>query len=83
MGISWQSPEQRAFFDKHFPSYIRAADEWSLRDSFWPKILDEWLKAWPLSEPPADLVQKEGLEKAEKIMKNKKVDVSTSQRRFT
>lgn len=82
MGSSWQTPDQKAFFDKHLASYIHDAEDGDLQE-FWKSILKEWFEAWPLSEPPAEVVQKEGtLEKAQKAWKGKKISVSISQTRF-
>lgn len=78
MGNSWQSLDQRAFFNKHLASYIRSVDEGSLRKSFWPKITEEWFETWPLPEPSANAIEKEGLEKAQKTLKTKKVEVRPS-----
>jgi len=71
-----QTPEQKAFVRKHISSYIHYADGKNLGE-FWPGIMEEWFRTWPLSDPPADLVEKAGsLENAQKAWKRKKVEVS-------
>jgi hypothetical protein len=77
MGNSWQTQDQKEFFDEHLASYCSIRDEGKLKEGFWPMVTEEWFKRWPLSEPPADLVEKkESVEKAQKVWKEKKVDVS-------
>ena len=79
MGNSWQTPDQRDFFDKQLASYTRSCDEKKLK-AFWQTVTDDWFKLWPLSEPPAELVAKEGtIEKARKKWRTRKIEVSTIQ----
>ena len=78
MGNSWQTQSQRDFFDKHLTSYNRSSGEGNLKDTFWLRVIKEWFELWPLSEPPSELVEKEGtLEKARKAWRGKKIEVST------
>lgn len=78
MGNSWQSQDQKDFFDEHFVSYVRNSDEGKLKE-FWPGIIEEWFKRWPLSEPPPETVAKEEtIEKARKVWKGKKIEVSVT-----
>ena len=80
MGNSWQTPDQRDFFNEHLASYTRSSNEGKLKD-FWQTVTDKWFVRWPLSEPPAELVMKEGTdEKACKAWKGKKIEVCTVQR---
>jgi len=75
----WQTPDQKVFVDNNIPLYVRSEGE-NLRD-FWKKIMGEWFEAWPLSDPPAELVTKEEtFEKAQKVWKARKVEVSVPQR---
>ncbi|KAF9782108.1 hypothetical protein BJ322DRAFT_1110992 [Thelephora terrestris] len=75
MGNSWQSEDQKEFFDEYLTSYCSSRDEGKLRDEFWPMVIEEWFKRWPLSEPPAELVEKKGtVEKAKKVWKEKRID---------
>ena len=76
MGTSWQTQDQKDFFDKHLALYVQNSDAGKLKDLFWPMILDKWFERWPLPEPPSESVVKEGSAKAEKIWKAKKVEVS-------
>jgi hypothetical protein len=77
MGLCWRSKEQDEFFDQHLPTYVRGFDEKTLKDDFWPHIIEEWFEKWPLSPPSDDLVEKEGsVEKATKVLRTRKVDVS-------
>ena len=46
-------------------------------------VTGEWFKRWPLSEPPANFVAKQGsVEKAQKLWRSKKVEVSIVRRRL-
>ena len=79
MGNSWQAQDQKEFFDKHLASYVHNSKAQTLKTVFWPPVLAEWFKQWPLSEHLSDLVGKEGLTKAEKMWRTKRVDVSAAQ----
>ena len=76
MGTSWQTQDQKDFFNKYLALYVQNSDAGKLKDLFWPTILDKWFEQWPLPEPLSKSVAKEGLAKAEKIWKAKKVEVS-------
>ena len=79
MGNSWQTDDHKRFFDEHLASYSRSFDKGQLKD-FWPAIADEWFKQWPLGDIPPELVEKKGsVEKAEKALKAKKMEVSVTQ----
>lgn len=79
MGNSWQTEEQKVWFDKHLASFVRSSEEGKLKDVFWPAIVKKWFEQWPLSNPPAELVVKEGsVEKAVSVWKSKKVEVSVT-----
>jgi hypothetical protein len=83
MGNSWQTQEQRQFFDKHLTLYCSNRDKGNLKEDFWPMIMEEWFKLWPLAEPPAELVEKKGpVEKAQRVLKDRKIDVSVLERRL-
>ena len=76
MGKSWQSDDHKSFIIKHLTLYDRKNEEEKLKE-FWPMILEEWFKRWPLSEPPEKLVTKEGtIEKARKAWKHSRTEVS-------
>lgn len=79
MGNLWQAQDQKEFFDEHLASYVHNSEARTLKTVFWPPVLAEWFKRWPLSEPPSDLVGKEGSTKAEKMWRTKRVDVSATQ----
>lgn len=76
MGNSWQTPDQRDFFDAHLTAYARSCDEGDLK-SFWSTVIDDWFKLWPLSEPSDEFIAEKGTaEKARKAWKAKKIEVS-------
>ena len=78
MGVSWQTPDQKAFIDNHIPSYIQHLADGTVKSTFWPGFFDEWFEAWPLPEPSSDQVEeKGGTEKAAKEGRIKKIGVST------
>ena len=81
MPESWQDEEQKLFFEENLALYSRGRDEGTLKKTFWPMIIKEWFERWPLSEPPAELVEKNqgAVEKATKVWRNKKVEVSIFQ----
>ena len=54
MGASWQTDDQKAFFEQHLASYTRNLDEGTLK-GFWPTIADEWFKRWPVGVTPPKL----------------------------
>jgi hypothetical protein len=77
MGSSWQTQDQKDFFDEHIASYCICRDEGTLREEFWPKVMKDWFERWPLSEPPTEILEKKGtIEKAQKAWMEKRVDVS-------
>ena len=79
MGVSWQTAEQKAFIEDHLPSHHQHSQAGTLKAIFWPELIDEWFKKWPVPEPTPELVQKEGgVGKAKKAERKKKVDVSTT-----
>lgn len=84
MGITWQDIDQKAFFDNRADAFNRANENGSLRESFWPKIAEEWFATWPLPAPTAEEIQKMdgNVAKAEKALRNKKLDVSAVYRRL-
>lgn len=76
MGKTWQSDDHKAFFDEYSTLYDSKHDEGKLKE-FWPVVIEEWFKRWPLSDPPEELVAKEGVvEKACKVWKARKIEVS-------
>jgi hypothetical protein len=78
MPTTWQSPAQKVFFEQHLTSYVRHIEEGKIK-AFWVIIFEEWLELWPLSEPPAKLIEKKGsVAKAEKAWRSQKLDVSVS-----
>lgn len=80
MPYSWQTQEQKAFFDEYLTLYCRTYDEGKLKELFWLSVTLEWFKRWPLSKPPAELIAKAGtVEKAWKVWKSRKIEVSIAQ----
>ena len=80
MKIIWES-DQKRFFEEHLASYSCSREEGSLKKEFWPKVIAEWFKEWPLSVPPAKLVEEKGsVELAEKVWRDKRIEVSVLQR---
>ena len=77
MGNTWQTDAHRAFFEEHLTAFVTSSEEGTLK-AFWPGILEKWFKSWPLSDPPHELVEKEGL-KAKKIWKYREVEVSVAE----
>jgi len=78
MGVSWQTPDQKAFIEDSIPSYTQHSAAGTDKAEFWPDFLERWFKAWPLPEPSPDIVQKEGsVEKATKADRKRRVGVST------
>jgi hypothetical protein len=79
MGNTWQTQEQKDFIDVHLAIYAKSNDGGTL-NTVWPRILEKWFNQWPLDDPPAEVVEKEGsAEKAEKVWRAKRVEVSTNQ----
>jgi hypothetical protein len=76
MGVSWQTPDQKAFIEEHLPSYIQHSTDGTLKTMFWSGFLEKWFETWPLPEPSAELSEKEGsVQKATKAVRDKKVGV--------
>jgi hypothetical protein len=79
MGISWQDKDHRAFFNEHLASYVLHRDKNKLKE-FWTTMFEQWLERWPLTDPPAEFVEKVGsVAGAEKAWRTKKLDVSVIQ----
>ena len=57
MGVSWQTPEQKAFIGQHLPSYIEHSVDGTLKNTFWPNFLEKWFGAWPIPEPTPELAE--------------------------
>lgn len=78
MGVSWQTPDQKAFIEDHIPLYIQHLESGTVKTAFWPDFFEKWFKSWPLSEPLPDIVQEEGsAPPTTKVNHKKKMDVST------
>ena len=76
MGTTWKSPEQSEFLARYVATYFECAKEGKLKE-FWAEVAGEWFKCFPLGDPPAKLVQKEGSEeKAAVMVRLKKIKVS-------
>ena len=79
MGNSWQTEDQKAFFNEHLPSFTRSSDEGSLK-KFWLMVTKEWFECWPVSEPSPEFIEEKGtVEKARKALKTRKTEVSIAQ----
>ena len=79
MGASWQTDDQKAFFEQHLASYTRNLDEGMLK-GFWPTIADKWFKRWLVGVAPPELVTKKGsVAKAENALRTKMMEVSVTQ----
>lgn len=77
MGVSWQTPEQKAFIESYLPLYFQHSTDETLKAGFWPNFKEKWFESWPLPEPSPEVVEKEGsVEKAKKVERSKKVCVS-------
>jgi len=76
MGGSWQTPEQKAFIEENTPSFTQHSTDGTKKE-FWLNFLAKWFKAWPLPEPSPELVAKEGMDRAMKLERSKKIGVST------
>ena len=78
MGITWQTPDQKVFIEKHIPLYVRHVDDGTAKAAFWPDFLKKWFETWPVVEPTPHLVEKEGnIQKALKLSRSNKIGVST------
>lgn len=76
MGVTWKTPEQATFLASLIPTYLRHV-EGGKRKEFWTILEEEWFKRFPLEDPPADLIEKEGsAEEVIKAAKKKKIVVS-------
>ena len=76
MRTTWED-DQKRFFEERLASYSSSRDEGSLKKEFWPKVIAEWFNEWPLSAPPAKLIEEKGtVEIAEKVWKERKIEVS-------
>ena len=79
MGSSWQTSDQKAFLDEHLAAFTLSRDKDDLK-SFWSTVMFKWFERWPLSEPPAEFVEKKGtVEKARKAWRSKRIEVSIAQ----
>ena len=77
MGARQHSDEQQVFVEGYFPSYSKHLADGTLKTDFWPTFFADWFEAWPLPEPSAEVVEKEGsLQMAKKSELAKKVAVS-------
>lgn len=78
MGASWQNEDHKVFFNDHLPSYSQHLENDTLNSMFWPDLEKSWFEKWPVPEPAAESIQKEGdLEKARKAERAKQFTVST------
>lgn len=76
---TWQTEEQRKFFEENLTSYVHSVEEGTTK-YFWSDAVDEWFERWPLSDPSQELIEKEGSEEAaRKVSKTKKIEVSIAQ----
>ena len=77
MGVPWKTADQKAFVETHTPSYIQHVAN-NTRAAFWLDFLDKWFRAWPLGDPPVELVEKTGsVLMASRICRESKIAVST------
>lgn len=78
MGVSWQTPDQKAFLENSFSSYAQHSASGTLKTTFWPSFFTKWFEQWPLPDPSPNLVQKVGTkEKAAQLDRSRKISVST------
>ena len=78
MGVSWQTPDQKAFLEDNFSSYTQHSASGTLKTAFWPSFFCKWFQQWPLPDPSPDLIEKVGSkEKAAQVDCSRKISVST------
>lgn len=78
MVVSRQTPDQKAYIEESLPLFSQHLADGNLKTAFWPDFFDEWFKRWPLQEPSAELIEKEGtVEKANKAERGKQMNVSS------
>lgn len=78
MGVSWQSPIQKAFIEGYVASYTHHSGNGTLKTEFWPVFFEKWFEAWPVPTPGPDFPG--GEEAARNVMKEvrcKRIAVST------
>jgi len=80
MRVSWRTPDQNAFIERRLPSYNQHSAAKTLKAGFWPGLISQWFERWPLPEPtPAAIEKCEGsIERARKVARRKKINVSTT-----
>lgn len=77
MGVSWQTADQKKFFEEHTPSYLQHVADETVKTLFWPGIINKWFEMWPNPEPSPELVTEHKTAKeAEKNERAKKITVS-------
>ena len=77
MGVSWQTPDQKAFIKNQLPSYSKHSVSGTLKTIFWPEFFGKWFDVWPLPAPAPELVNEGDKQRALKESRGKKVNVST------
>ena len=78
MGVSWQTPEQKAFIEDHHGSFVQHSTNETEKAVFWPEFFNKWFEKWPLPAPTPDQIEKEGsAAKAAKVERAKRVKVSS------
>ena len=78
MGVSWQTPDQKAFIELHLPSYAKHSESSTVKTAFWPEFFEKWFKNWPIPEPSPNLVPEGGsVQQVVKADRKKKIEVST------
>ena len=77
MGVSWQTPDQKAFIENQLPSYSKHSVSGTLKTIFWPEFFGKWFNMWPLPAPAPELVDEGDKQRALKESRGKKVNVST------
>jgi len=83
MPTSWQTQDHKVFIDEHFDSYVRSGMGKKEKE-FWSSTFLLWFERWPLSNPPAKVIEKEGtLEKGKKAWREKEIAVSITQQHPT
>ena len=78
MGVSWQTPDQRAFIEEHIASYIQHSANKTLKDEFWPEFFKKWFKVWPIPKPSTQQTEKGNEEDEMKEERAKCVAVSVA-----
>ena len=78
MGVSWQTPDQKAFIELHLPSYAKHSESSTVKTAFWPEFFEKWFKNWPIPEPSPDVVPEGGsVQQVVKADRKKKIEAST------